>query len=230
MLDSLKNIRGIFRLKPVLFFSSSVLFNLNITEIVKIEVKFMDKAEIIEPKLEKNENKTIDIAEIVRLAIKASKEYDAKQKAKNKKARYEWKLRNTRLLLNHYNYFKDHIDESIYSSDHLKTIDILAEIEDCRSSIDIRAIKKSAQKTFVIMAHIDSMIDLYQSVCDRAGETEQRKLRVLKMFFFEKLIVADILKVESISESTFYRDIDSAVDKLSSLIFGIDAFDKMTET
>ena len=167
--------------------------------------------------------------EIIKMAVEASKEYDAKQRIKNIKSRYEWKLRNTRLLLNHYNSFKDHVDESIYCSDQMKIIDIVAEIEDGSASIDIKSIKKSAQKTLVIMSHIDSMLDLYQSWCDRSGDTEQRRFRVLKMFFFDNLKIPDILQAEFISESTFYRDIDSAVNKLSSLIFGIEAVNLMTE-
>jgi len=168
-------------------------------------------------------------ADIVKLTVEAVKEYEQKQRVKNIKERHTWKLRNTRLLLDHYNYFKDHIDESIYCSDQMETIDIIAEIENCRGSINIQSIKKSAHKTFVIMAHIDSMIDLYQTWCDRSGETEQRRLRVMRMFFFDKLKVPDILQAEFISESTFYRDIDSSVNKLSSLIFGIEAVHKMTE-
>ena len=171
----------------------------------------------------------IDKAEIIRLTVEAVKNYDQQQRVKNIKSRHEWKLRNTRLLLNHYNYFKDHIDESIYCSDQMKTIDLLSEIESVNTNINIQSIKKSAQKTFIIMSHIDSMIDLYQSWCVRSGETEQRRLRVLKMFFFDKIKVPEILQAEFISERTFYRDIDEAVNKLSALIFGIEAVNEMAE-
>lgn len=171
----------------------------------------------------------MDKAEIIKLAVEACKDYEQKQLIKNIKSRHDWKLRNTRLLLNHYNYFKDHIDESIYNSDQMKTIDVIAEIESCNTHINIQSIKKSAQKTFVIMSHIDSMLDLYKSWCDRSGETEQRRLRVLKMFFFDKIKVPDILQGEFISERTFYRDIDEAVNKLSALIFGIEAVNQMAE-
>lgn len=171
----------------------------------------------------------MDKQEIIKLTVEVVQEYNQKQQRENIKKRHEWKLKNTKLLLDHYNYFNEHIDESIYSSDQLQTIDILAEIEDCRSSIDIRAIKNSAQKTYVIMAHIDKMLSLYQTWCDKEGEIEQRKFRVLKMFYFDKLKVSDILQVEFISEKTFYRDIADSVNRLSSLIFGIDAVHQMTE-
>lgn len=168
-------------------------------------------------------------SDIIKLAIRACREYDQKQRVKDNKLRQDWKLRNTRLLLEHYNFFKDHVDESIYSSDHLDVINIMAEIEDCRGSIDIKSIKKSARNTFVIMSHIDKMISLYQIWCDKQGDIEQRRARVLKMFFIDKLRIPDILQAEFISEKTCYRDIESAVDTLSSLIFGIDAVHQMTE-
>lgn len=168
-------------------------------------------------------------AEIIKLTVETVRKHDQQQRVKSIKSRHEWKLRNTRLLLNHYNYFKEHIDESIYCSDQIKTIDLLAEMESTNTNINIQSIKKSAQKTFVIMSHIDSMIDLYRSWCDRAGETEQRRLRVLKMFFFDKIKVPEILQAEFISERTFYRDIDESVNKLSALIFGIEAVNEMAE-
>lgn len=173
---------------------------------------------------------TMDKQEIVRLTVEACKEYDQKQRQKNNKQIQEWKLRNTRLLLTHYNYFRDHIDEAIYSSDQLKTIDIVTEINNCRGSIDIQSIKKSAQKTFVFMAHIDEMLSLYEVWCDKIGETEPRKLRVLKMFYLDNLKIPEIMGREFISEKTVYRDIEDAVDRLSTLIFGIEAINKMTET
>lgn len=168
--------------------------------------------------------------DIIKLTIKACREYDQKQRVKENKLKHDWKLRNTRLLLDHYNFFKDHIDESICSSDQMEAIDIIAELENCRGSIDIQSIKKSAHKTFVFMGHIDKMISLYQTWCDKEGEIEQRRARILKMFFIDRMKISDILQTEFISEKTCYRDIEKIVDTLSSLIFGIEADHQVTKT
>jgi len=181
----------------------------------------MTKAEIIEPFMGK--------AEIIKLVIEAVKEYDEKQRVKNKKSRHNLRLRNTRLLLKHYNYFLDHVDESIYKSSQLNAIDVLDEIDDCRADIYIQSIKKSAAKTAIIIAHINNMLELYQVYCDKVGVGEQRKIRVLKSFYFLKTKRSDVMKSESISESTYFRDIEDAVNTLSALIFGIDAINEMTE-
>lgn len=170
-----------------------------------------------------------DKTDLIKQVVAAVREYDEKKRHKDRQARHDYKLRNTRLLLNHYNYFKEHIDESICSSDQMEVIDIIAELQDCRGSIDIQSIKKSARKTFVFMGHIDKMINLYQVLCDQEGEIGQRKFRVLKMFYIDRIKIPDILQAEFISEKTYYRDINSAINTLSTLIFGIDAVQRMTE-
>jgi hypothetical protein len=171
----------------------------------------------------------MDKAEIIKIAVEASKEYDQKQRVKNIKSRHDKRLRNTRLLLKHYNYFHCHADESIYKSSQLNAIDVLDEIDDCRSDVYIQSIKKSAIKTNIILSHINAMVELYRAYCDRVGASEQRKFRVLKSFYFDQAIRLDIMRKEHISESTFFRDIDDAINTLSALIFGIDAVHEMTE-
>lgn len=171
----------------------------------------------------------MDKAEIIRIAVEASKEYDQKQRIKNLKSRHDKRLRNTRLLLKHYNYFRSHVDNSIYQSSQLKAVDVLDEIDDCRSDVYIQSIKKSAAKTFIILSHINAMLELYQAYCDKAGQSEQRKSRVLKSLYFDQVKRSDVLRIENISESTYFRDIDDALNTLSALIFGIDAVHEMTE-
>lgn len=171
----------------------------------------------------------MDKAEIIKLAVEASKAYDAKQRIKDKKARHDKRLRNTRLLLKHYNYFRNHADESIYKSSQLDAVEILDEIEDDKSEVYIQSIKKSSDKTIVILSHIKAMLDLYELYCLRAGASEQRKLRVLKAFYFDSMKMYDIAINEDVAERTCFRDLDDAVNKMSALIFGIDAVHEMSE-
>ncbi|MCM0759595.1 hypothetical protein M7775_13635 [Sporomusa sphaeroides DSM 2875] len=152
-----------------------------------------------------------------------------KQKRLKIKSRHDKRLRNTRLLLKHYNYFRDHANNSVYKYSQLKALEMLDELEDCRSDIYIQSIKQSAAKTSIIVSHINFMLDIYQVYCDRSGETEQRKLRVLKSFYLDKTNRYDVMQRENISERTYFRDIDDGIDTLSAMIFGIDAIHEMTE-
>lgn len=171
----------------------------------------------------------VDKAEIIRLTVEACKEYDSRQRIKNIKSRHDKRLRNTRLLLKHYNYFRNHAEESIYKSNQLNAVEVLDEIDDCRSDVYIQSIKKSAAKTAIIISHINAMLEIYQAFCDKTGPSEQRKFRVLKSFYFDQIKRFDVMEMEHISESTYFRDIDDAVNTLSALIFGIDAVHEMTE-
>lgn len=168
-------------------------------------------------------------SEIIKLAVEASKDYDAKQRIKNIRVRHDKRLRNTRLLLKHYNYFRNHADESVYKSSQLDAVEVLDEIEDDKSEIYIQSIKKSSDKTCVILSHIKAMLDLYELYCIKAGVSEQRKLRVLKSFYFDSMKMYEIAINENIAERTCFRDLDDAINKMSALIFGIDAVHEMSE-
>lgn len=171
----------------------------------------------------------MDKAEIIKLTVEAVKEYELKQRAKCVKSRHDRRLRNTRLLLKHYNYFKDHVDNAIYSIEQINAIDALDEIDGQNSDMYIKSIKKSASLTHVIMSHVKAMVDLYECFALRKGESEQRRLRVLKACYFEQLSVNDILENEHISERTYFRDRDDAINTLSSMIFGIESVHEMAE-
>lgn len=177
----------------------------------------MTEAEIVEP--------IMDISEIIRIAVKASKEYDQKQRIQEIKTKQNKRLRNTRLLLKHYSNFKDHIDEAIYKGYSLNFDDN----ENLDKVISINSIKDSISRTHVILTHVKAMLDLYQSNCDKAGPLEQRKLRGLKYYYFEQMKLADIAIKEEVDERTCLRDIRAAEDKMCAYIFGIDGIDMMSE-
>ena len=171
----------------------------------------------------------MDKTEIIRIAVTAAKEYDQQQRVKSKESRYDWRLRNTRLLLKHYNYFQKHIDNAIFSAQQLEAMDVITEMEGTSAKVNIDSIKKSAQKTFVIMAHINNMLDLYETHASRKGSSEQRKIRVLKQYYLQGRRLFDIANDEHVVERTCQRDLEDAINTLSALIFGIESVDKMVE-
>lgn len=167
--------------------------------------------------------------DIAKIAGVAAVEYIDKRRQKEAKSRHDWRLRNTRLLLKHYNYFKEHIDSAIYSTQQLEAMDIIAEMDDVSAKVNIDSIKKSAQKTFVIIQHINKMLDLYESYADRKGQTEQRRIRVLRQYFFHGRRLIDIAEGEHVVERTCQRDLEEAINTLSALIFGIESVNEMVE-
>jgi len=170
---------------------------------------------------------TISEAELIDRIAKATLEYNDKQKVKAVKSRQDRRLRNTRLLLKHYNHLKDHIDKAIYCG---AAIDVLDEIDDIDEFIYINSIKKSVKRTNIIMSHIRTMLEIYQIYCDKNGDIEVRRSRVLKQYYFDNKKLADIAIIEDVDERTCLRDLRAAEDRLSALIFGIDSISGMSET
>ena len=167
--------------------------------------------------------------EVIKIAIEAVREYDEKQKIKNLKYRHDRRLRNTKLLLKHYNYFRNHVENAIYSVEQIDAIATLDEIDGLNSDLYVKSIKKSASLTHIILSHVQAMLDLYEAYALNKGENEQRKLRVLKSFYLEQKSIFDIMNNEHISERTFFRDRDDAINVLSSMIFGIEVVSSMAE-
>jgi predicted DNA-binding protein YlxM (UPF0122 family) len=169
---------------------------------------------------------------------KAALEAWDKKYKEQKKSRHNKRLHNTKLLLKHYNILKDHCENSIdnlsqivHDSKNENSIDILDSLEDCDTDIYIESIKRSVSRTYIIINHIENMLDLYESYCNKSSKPEdQRRYRVARSFYIEDLKADEIAKAEGIDKRTCYRDTTDACAKLSALIFGIDGLSTMTQT
>jgi predicted DNA-binding protein YlxM (UPF0122 family) len=166
------------------------------------------------------------ISDTIPQVVKVVMNYNNIQLPKDIKSRHDRRLRNTKLLLKHYNQFKDHIDHAIYAG---KAIDFLDEIDNLDKFIRINSIKESISRTHIIMSHIKGMLDLYQTYCEKNGDLEKRKIRTLKYYYFENMKTADIAEIEHVDERTCRRDLRLAEERMSALIFGIDIVREMSK-
>lgn len=175
---------------------------------------------------------TPDTEALVRLAAeagaKAALETIEKAKQKERKSRHDRRLRNTKLLLRNFRMFKEHCQKAVYDASRLdeNAIDILDLMWGRDSNENfVESIKKSAQRTAIIMQHITDMVDLYEAYCFRSGKPEEiRRYRVIESMYIADtpMTPAQIAERERIDTRTVYKDIDAAAEKLSALIFGID--------
>lgn len=167
--------------------------------------------------------------QIIELAVKAALEWQQEQQRKQKKSRYDRRLRNTRLLLKNYRLLKDHCDNSVFNLQQAaeaeagNAIDILDALNKCNGDIYIQSIKNSVSRTKIIINHIEVMLRLYKIYCDMSEKKEdQRRYRVMLAVYFEQTKIDDICKAENIDRRTYFRDTNDACEKLSALIFGFD--------
>lgn len=146
--------------------------------------------------------------------------------------RADRRLRNTKLLLRNYRMFKEHCDNAVYEVEQLdeSVYDILDTLTGSDSTLFVESIKQSVARTVTIVKHIDVMLQLYETYCYRIGSPEEdRRYRVIKALYIDENPpeIDELAEQENIAKRTIYKDIDSACERLSALIFGIDGIKKI---
>lgn len=166
--------------------------------------------------------------------IGAEKAVRATENERNKfrKQQYDSRYHNTKLLLRHYRSLNEHYKHAIYDTTKAEAEnESFTEIMQMMGrkvndeAVYIESIKKSHLRTKVIMAHVNKMLDIYRSMCEKSNdEQNKRRWRILDaMYLAEQIYSADqIAKAESIDKRTIYRDIDDCISDLTILLFGID--------
>lgn len=146
---------------------------------------------------------------------------------KNNKSRNDRRLKNTKMLLSHYRDFKSYAVNAIYNAQESDSaIDILDLMWDPynRADLVVESIKASAIKTNIIIDHINEMLRVYESLCSKGNEAEQRRYNIL----YDRYISDDIYSIDEIADKyyidrrTVYKDIDYSINRMAKLIFGID--------
>lgn len=167
-------------------------------------------------------------------AAKVAVETYNKQKDREEKEKFDRRLNNTRLLLEHYRDFSDYGDKAIYRIyEELDedVIDIIEMMEGRRSDKDgrVESIEKGVMRTRAIMNHVNAMLKVYKKSCeDSPYPEEKRRYRVVEGLYLKKVpeSVQDIAESEGIVERTVYKDVTAACKRLTALIFGIDGFQR----
>ena len=172
--------------------------------------------------------------EIVKIAaeqaVKVTLETLKTQKKKERQERRDWRLRNTKLLLEHLQEFKDHADKSVF--DVRKVLEsaqydpqgVYSQQISGKQDIYLEGLALSAGRTETLVQQTESMLELYRLQCEKGSAEKQRRYRVLKAYVLDKKDYQKIAEEENISKSTAFRDIELATEALSVLLFGADIF------
>lgn len=163
--------------------------------------------------------------EIVELAIETYNNEIENQR----KRQFDRKLRNTRLLLEHYREFVALSEKAVYEASQCDedVYDILSLMsgKPSEQEMQVESIKKSAVRTTLILEHVRRALEDYESYCKRSKRDEEmRRFRTIhRLYIGEELWdAADIAEAETIDISTVYKDIKEATRRLTPRIFGID--------
>lgn len=166
----------------------------------------------------------------IETGTKAAMDCLMEEKKAQKKGRHDRRLRNTRLLLKNYRTFKQYAQGAVFNAKQAKenAVDILDGLDDFTfdDSLYIESIKKSQQRTIIILRHIDEMLKYYRIACEQSGrEDEMRCYRIIMATYIddEKKSAEEIAEAENIERRTVYKNINAAIKPLSALIFGVDS-------
>lgn len=165
--------------------------------------------------------------------IKSAMSYIDTERKKARKERQDRRLHNTRLLLKNYRILKIHAKNAISSSNQIKAagenaIGILDSLDadELTDGLYIESIKKSQERTAIILSHIDMMMELYRAYCYNTGNAEDiRRYRVIMENYIEepKKSAQDIADTYGIEKRTVFKDITTAIKPITALFFGIDS-------
>lgn len=177
-------------------------------------------------------DKMMQYQEIAKLAgeagAKVALDTIEKEKHKSARERRDRRLRNTKLLLRNYRMLKAHCQNAVYQASQLeKNVDILDLMEHVFSQDElyVESVKRSAERTYLIVSHIDEMLRLYEIYCFTSDKPEdRRRFNTVHALYIDEAVmtVPEIAEKEGIDTRTVYKDIDAAAEKLTALIFGID--------
>lgn len=179
------------------------------------------------------------ITDAVREAARIGAEVGAKTaldtlKSEQEKARRTWKdrrLRNTKLLLKQYRTMRLGCMNSVYDAAQAAGDADDINIEALMSHLDeadfrVESTFRTAGRTYILVRHMDRMLDLYAYICDKAErEDYKRHYRTIMGLYIEgdaPTTVEAIAAAEHVDKRTVYKDIDAAVEILSTLLYGVD--------
>lgn len=158
--------------------------------------------------------------EIIKKAVNiALKEFKKSEKEEQKQR----VLHNTKLLMKHYPSLKAHADNAIYSVDKLqeqREEEYLEHREDEDDKAYILSIRRSRVRTLIMVSHIDQAMKELKEKKKRDNTFEQ--YRALEMYYIEKMSYEEIQEELNCSKNTPSRWINSAIQDLSILLFGLD--------
>ena len=181
-----------------------------------------------------------EVAEIIKKAAHegakiALTERERREKESMKKRRDD-KLRNTRILLQHYKEFKACATHSVFLDAATDRDMEAAEILDGmlngpvdRNALSVESIRNSARRTAIIVEHIDRMMEVFEVLAyqQRSQRPElygaMRCIRETYITEHTADLTTDGICLElNVSRSSYYRYLAQGYEVLGDLVFGID--------
>lgn len=145
---------------------------------------------------------------------------------------------DTKLLIRKYRQLNEYYQNAVFDEEGAEEAD--EDFEEIMRSFGVSfrdekitadSIKRNYLVARVVMAHVNKMLEVFQTMCERSNRaSDKRRWRVLHdLYLSEKPSTAEqIASREKIERRTIYKDIDACLSDLSVLFFGIDGLDQVS--
>lgn len=140
---------------------------------------------------------------------------------RTEKEERDWRLRNTKLLLEKYRFLKAHCEG------------IPAEVEDLEETttiFDVKALTLESliehkAKSLKLLRYFEGVIEAYRKISSAGQESSKRRFRAIDKLYLSEfpLTKNKLSKEEHVDIRTVERDAKRAIAELSVLLFGIKA-------
>ncbi|KEF40429.1 hypothetical protein M670_00455 [Schinkia azotoformans MEV2011] len=143
------------------------------------------------------------------------------QGKEQQKQEKDWRLKNTKLLLENYHRLKDHCDDINQQVEEYK--DTVFSLEE----LTIETLMKYRLKTAKMMRHFERMLRYFEEDCLNGTEEEQRRYKIIYHRYLndDRSTVQQLCKILNVEQGTIYRDTKLAINDISVLLFGLSALD-----
>lgn len=173
------------------------------------------------------DKKTQLTPELKREIVELTVETYRKEAEKQREARKDRRLHNTKMLMEKYRGFVIHSQSAVYEAaqvdedEHFN--DLLELMDSGGRGFSVESVRESAARTHIMVQHIQRMLEFYEFCCNRSKKPEDaRRLRVIKALYIDedKKTPEELAKMECVDVRTIYRDNQAALNELSALLFG----------
>ncbi len=150
----------------------------------------------------------------------ASQTHEAEDKEKQDR-----RLHNTDLLLENYRMLKSHCEKAVYEKTTVRPQEVIEDIMSQKDdTVIVESILRSAERTAAILEHIDKMLEVYHTYCNKGSDIDKRQYKIIKALYITGTAknIKEISKKFGVSTVTAYSDVKTAKERLSVLFFGVD--------
>lgn len=161
--------------------------------------------------------------EIVEMAIETYRKEAEKQRMQN----CDRRLHDTKMLMEKYRDFAEYSESTVYDTlqvDENDEFRDIMELMGCgEKMLPVESIRQSVAKIRVLAHHVNRILDFYEYRCKHSKKSEDaRRLRVIKALYLDnsRKTLETLAKEENVEVRTICRDLNTALQELSILIFG----------